>query len=103
MCAAAIVLKSPSTGTKHDMSKRKTPRAEVDMPPFEPAAFLETVTKGRVIAAHQKREIIFAQGDPADAVFYIRKGKVKVIVLSKQARKPLLRFWARTNSWAKDA
>jgi CRP/FNR family cyclic AMP-dependent transcriptional regulator len=57
---------------------------------FEPAAFLETVTKGRVLSAHRKRDIIFAQGDPADAVFYIRKGKVKVTVLSKQGKEAVV-------------
>lgn len=42
------------------------------------AIFLETVAKGRTVSTHQKRQIIFSQGDAADAVFYIKKGKVKV-------------------------
>ena len=33
-----------------------------------------------------KGQIVFAQGDPADAVFYIQKGKVKVTVVSKQGK-----------------
>lgn len=44
------------------------------------------MAKGRVISTHQKRDIIFSQGDPADAVFYIRKGKVKITVLFGQLR-----------------
>jgi CRP/FNR family cyclic AMP-dependent transcriptional regulator len=71
------------------MSKRKTPK-ETGKLRFEPAAFLETVAKGRVIATHQKRDIIFAQGDDADAVFYIRKGKIKVTVLSKQGKEAVV-------------
>ena len=43
---------------------------------FDPAVFLETSAKGRVISTHWKRQIIFAQGDASDAVIYIKKGKV---------------------------
>ena len=37
--------------------------------------FLETAAKGRTISTHRKKAIIFSQGDVADAVFYIKKGK----------------------------
>lgn len=56
---------------------------------FDPKAFLATAGVGRKILKHAKKEIIFTQGDNADAVFYITKGKVKVTVLSKDGRKPL--------------
>jgi CRP/FNR family cyclic AMP-dependent transcriptional regulator len=72
------------------MSKRKISEAETSKLQFEPAAFLETVAKGRIIAAHRKRDIIFAQGDDADAVFYIRKGKIKITVLSKQGKEAVV-------------
>ena len=51
---------------------------------FDPAAFLATVAPGREISTHTKNGIIFSQGDDADAVFYIKKGKVKVAVISDQ-------------------
>ena len=57
---------------------------------FDPAAFLDTVAKGRNIATHQKKDIIFKQGDVADSVFYIRKGKVKVTVLSKEGKEAVV-------------
>src|SRR6478735_5864672 len=57
---------------------------------FDPAVFLETAAKGRVIATHPSKQIIFAQGDPADAVFYIRKGKVKVTVVSSQGKEAVV-------------
>lgn len=66
------------------MSKRKIPEAETGMRRFEPAAFLETMAKGGIISTHRKQDIIFTQGDAADAVFYIRKSKIEVTVLSKQ-------------------
>jgi len=57
---------------------------------FDPAEFLETVAKGRVITTDTKNDIIFAQGDAADAVVYIRKGKVKVTVVSKQGKEAVV-------------
>ena len=57
---------------------------------FNPAVFLETVAKGRVISTHPKKHIIFAQGDVADAVFYIKKGKVKVTVVSTQGKEAVV-------------
>jgi CRP/FNR family transcriptional regulator, cyclic AMP receptor protein len=72
------------------MSKRKITDAETAMRPFDPAAFLETVAKGRIIATHRKRDIIFSQGNAADAVFYIRKGKIKVTFLSKQGKEAVV-------------
>ena len=57
---------------------------------FDPAVFLETAAKGRVMAAYLNKQIIFAQGDAADAIFYIRKGKVKVSVLSPQGKEAII-------------
>ena len=57
---------------------------------FDPAMFLETAAKGRVISTHPKKQIIFAQGDAADSVFYIKKGKVKVTVLSTQGKEAVV-------------
>ena len=57
---------------------------------FDPAVFLETAAKGRVISTHPKKHVIFAQGDPADAVFYIKKGKVKVTVVSTQGKEAVV-------------
>lgn len=58
--------------------------------PFDPAAFLATAAIGRHISNHSKKEVIFAQGEDADAVFYIRKGKVKVTVVSGQGKEAVV-------------
>src|SRR5579872_6277878 len=50
---------------------------------FDPAVFFATAALGRDLSKHSKKGVIFAQGDEADAVFYIKKGKVKVAVISK--------------------
>jgi CRP/FNR family transcriptional regulator, cyclic AMP receptor protein len=57
---------------------------------FSPARFLETAAKGRVISTYPAGEVIFTQGDEADAVFYLRKGKVKLTVLSMQGREAVI-------------
>ena len=49
---------------------------------FDPNAFLATVNGGRSVSNYQSHQTIFSQGDPADAVFYIQEGKVKVCVIS---------------------
>jgi CRP/FNR family cyclic AMP-dependent transcriptional regulator len=50
---------------------------------FDPKKFLSTVNGGRKIEAFPRKQTIFAQGDSADAVFYIKDGKVKLTVVSK--------------------
>jgi CRP/FNR family transcriptional regulator, cyclic AMP receptor protein len=50
---------------------------------FDPKKFLATINAGRETAALPNKAPIFAQGDPSDAVFYIKKGKVQLAVVSK--------------------
>jgi CRP/FNR family transcriptional regulator, cyclic AMP receptor protein len=57
---------------------------------FDLAASLETEAKDSVVSAHPKGHVIFAQGDAADAVFYIKKGTVKVSVVSKQGKEAVV-------------
>jgi CRP-like cAMP-binding protein len=58
--------------------------------PFDPVSFLETVAVGRTISTYREGDSIFAQGADADAVFYIRTGKVKVSVLSKEGKEAVV-------------
>ncbi len=53
---------------------------------FDPNTFLATIGAGRKNLIFAKRQGVFAQGDDADAVFYIQKGKVKLTVVSKTGR-----------------
>ncbi len=53
---------------------------------FDPKIFLSTINGGRKIVAFPKKKTIFAQGDSSDAVFYIKEGKVKLIVVSKNGK-----------------
>ena len=57
---------------------------------FSPKAFLAKVGEGRSIGTYRKSQIVFSQGDPADAVFYVQKGKVKVTVVSDQGKEAVV-------------
>ena len=59
-------------------------------PAFNPQSFLAKVGEGRSIANYGKDQTIFSQGDPANAVFYIQKGKVKVTVVSEQGKEAVV-------------
>jgi CRP/FNR family cyclic AMP-dependent transcriptional regulator len=59
-------------------------------PPFDPKSFLAMVGEGRSIGGYRKDQIVFSQGDPADAVFYIQSGKVKVSVVSEQGKEAVV-------------
>jgi CRP/FNR family transcriptional regulator, cyclic AMP receptor protein len=67
------------------------PGAKTGAGRFNPAIYLDTVGKGRSISTHRKGDKFFAQGEAADAIFYIKKGKVKVTVGSKQGKEALSR------------
>jgi CRP/FNR family cyclic AMP-dependent transcriptional regulator len=53
---------------------------------FDPNTFLATIGEGRKVLAVPRKQTIFTQGDGADAVFYIQKGKVRLTVVSKAGR-----------------
>ena len=59
-------------------------------PAFDPKVFLAEAAEGRTVSRYQSHETIFAQGDRADAIFYIEAGKVKVTVLSQQGKEAVL-------------
>jgi CRP-like cAMP-binding protein len=59
-------------------------------PPFDPKVFLSKVNGGRAISEYRKDKIIFRQGDPSDAVFYIQSGKIKTTVVSEQGKEAVV-------------
>ncbi len=48
--------------------------------------FLSKAGPGRVVQEYRKAQVIYAQGDPADAVFYVQKGRVKLTVVSSRGK-----------------
>jgi len=62
--------------------------------PFSPTAFLAKVGEGRRQVKHRKGEVIFSQGEPAEAVFFIQQGKVKLTVVSEQGKEAVVAILA---------
>ena len=64
-----------------------TPKSK---PLFDPKIFLAKVGQGRTIAEYSKDQTIFSQSDPANAVFYIQKGKIKLTVVSNNGKEAVI-------------
>jgi CRP/FNR family transcriptional regulator, cyclic AMP receptor protein len=59
---------------------------------FDPEAFLAKADGGVTISRYRKGQVVFNQGDPADSVFYIREGRVKIAVVSAQGKEAVVAF-----------
>jgi CRP-like cAMP-binding protein len=57
---------------------------------FDPILFLAKVSEGTTILNFEKNAVVFSQGDAADSVFYIQKGKIKVLVVSEQGKEAVV-------------
>ena len=64
-------------------TKKKTPAFKVE-------TFLATVEGGRSVLSYRKSRKVFSQGDPADAVFYVQEGKVKVCVINELGKEAVV-------------
>ena len=68
--------------------------AKKRQPPFDPKLFLAKIGDGHGVVKYRKDQIIFSQGDPADAVFYVQKGRVKLTVVSEQGKEAVIAILA---------
>ena len=69
---------------KRSVSRRKARTS------FDPGEFLAKVGIGKTISEYQKDQVVFSQGDTADAVFYIQKGRIKLTVISEQGKEAVV-------------
>lgn len=58
--------------------------------PFDSKAFLQAVGDGRTVKKYRTGSVVFAQGDPADSVFYIQSGKVKISIVSVRGKEAVI-------------
>jgi len=58
--------------------------------PFDSETLLSKANGGRTIATYRKNQIVFSQGEPADAVFYIQQGQAKLTVLSERGKEAVV-------------
>ncbi|MBX9646013.1 MAG: Crp/Fnr family transcriptional regulator [Xanthobacteraceae bacterium] len=64
--------------------------AKSDRGAFDPREFLAKVGEGKSIVDYRKDEVVFAQGDAADTIYYIQKGRLKVVVISEQGKEAVV-------------
>jgi CRP/FNR family cyclic AMP-dependent transcriptional regulator len=57
---------------------------------FDPQKFLAKVGEGKIVSTYRRDQVIFSQGEIADAVFYIQQGKVKLTVVSEQGKEAVV-------------
>ncbi len=68
------------------------PKPNTRIPTFDPKALLKKTEEGRTSVSYERKQVIFAQGETADAVFYVQKGRVKLTVVSKQGKEAVVGF-----------
>jgi CRP/FNR family transcriptional regulator, cyclic AMP receptor protein len=64
--------------------------AKKRQPAFDPKSFLAKIGDGHGVGKYRRDHIVFSQGDPADAVFYVQKGKVRLTVVSEHGKEAVI-------------
>jgi CRP/FNR family cyclic AMP-dependent transcriptional regulator len=70
--------------------EQKRGRLAKRKPIFDLQVFLEKIGEGRSILYFAKKQLVFAQGKPGDAIFYIQKGRVRLSVVSKEGKEAVI-------------
>ena len=68
---------------------------------FDPQTFLALIGDGQSVTTYVDRQSVFAQGDPADAIFYIHKWKIKLTVVSREGKEAIVAILESANSSAR--
>jgi CRP-like cAMP-binding protein len=76
---------------------------EKNVPEFDPNIFLATIGDGRKFVPVLKKQRIYTQGDRADAVFYVQKGKVRLTVVSKSGKEATIGIVSERNFFGEGA
>ena len=82
--ASAPQAEDPIIETKNPVIAKKADTT------FDAKVFLATVNHGRTITKYAKDAVVFAQADPADSVFYMQKGRIKIVVESDQGKEAVV-------------
>jgi len=81
---------SASTARIQELDKQNDARGSRGHVAFDPDLLLKKLDGGKTVQNYRDKQSIFSQGDPADAVFYIQKGKVKITVVSKRGKEAVV-------------
>jgi CRP/FNR family cyclic AMP-dependent transcriptional regulator len=72
------------------VQRKETQMKLIENAIFDPKVFVSQAGEGRTPADYEKNRVIFSQGDPANAVFYIQRGKVKLTVISNHGKEAVV-------------
>jgi CRP/FNR family cyclic AMP-dependent transcriptional regulator len=89
MTAPAIVSRTRDAPSKLNLLKRKIARNQ-----FDPESFLATAGVGRRLLHLEKKQILFTQGEAANEIFYVQKGRLKLTVVSKRGKEATIALLA---------
>jgi len=82
---------SPPKGFRaNGKGKPALPTANEKTQSIDWAVFLGGITRGKTVLEYGANRMIFVQGDPADSVFYLKRGKVKLAVTSQQGKEAIV-------------
>jgi CRP/FNR family cyclic AMP-dependent transcriptional regulator len=85
-----LSVRSPSRQKKSVIGVKGGVMAKKRQPAFDPKSFLAKIRDGHGVGKYRRDHIVFSQGDPADAVFYVQKGKVKLTVVSEHGKEAVI-------------
>src|SRR5690348_14074185 len=86
----SIAKPSTSSTRIQELSNRNNGRASREPLVFDPNLLLSKLGTGKTVHQYRDKQSVFSQGDPADAVFYIQKGRVKLTVVSKRGKEAVI-------------
>jgi CRP/FNR family cyclic AMP-dependent transcriptional regulator len=65
-------------------------KRQKSVPAFDPYAFLTRIEAGKTTRGYRSKEVVFAQGDAGDAVFFLQDGRVKLTVVSNRGKEAIV-------------
>ena len=86
----AALSKKGNAVMARNKSQPEVVTANQKCPPIDWAAFLAGISHGKTVLEYGAERTIFVQGDPADSVWYLHKGKVKLAVTSQQGKEAIV-------------
>ena len=82
--------KSTPRKAQQKPAKARLVQESLEVPRFDARSFLTSVGAGRSTTAFKPREIVYRQGDAADATYYIETGKIQLTVTSEQGKEGVI-------------
>ena len=83
-------LASPISGRARATRKKRAFLKRGIKASFDPKNFLAKVGDGKTVSIYQNGQIVFSQGDVADAAFYVQKGNIKLTVVSERGKEAVV-------------